>query len=157
MPVRTELSREVLRKFRIIFGAVRQHFHQVEKACGVSGSQIWVLAALSERPGMRVSEIAEALSIHQSTASNLLDKVEKAGLIRRERGHRDQRVVQLYLTEAGEAALARAPRPFTGVLTHALQQLPEAALQRLSTDLEGIIGHLSQVDARAADKPISGL
>ncbi len=152
-----QLARDVLKKFRIIFGAVRQHFHAVEKACGVSGAQVWVLALLAERPGMRVSEIAQALSIHQSTASNLLDKVERAGLVRRRRSRTDQRVVELYLTGAGEAALAKAPRPFTGVLSHALEQLPQARLERLSADLALIIGHLGQADARAAEEPLSEL
>lgn len=152
-----QLPRDVLKKFRIIFGAVRQHFHAVEKACGVSGAQVWVMAALAEHPGMRVSQIAEALSIHQSTASNLLDKVERAGLVRRSRSHKDQRVVELYLTEAGEAALAQAPRPFTGVLPHALEQMPESTLSRLNADLQAIIGQLEKADVHAAEKPLSEL
>ena len=152
-----QLPRDVLKKFRIIFGAVRQHFHAVEKACGVSGAQVWVMAALAEQPGMRVSQIADALSIHQSTASNLLDKVETAGLVRRSRSHKDQRVVELYLTEAGEVALAQAPMPFTGVLPHALEQLPSAVLERLNADLQAIIGQFEKADAHAAEKPLSEL
>ena len=46
---------EALRQFRVIFGAVRQHFQAVEKVCGVSGAQIWAMAALHQKPGMKVS------------------------------------------------------------------------------------------------------
>ena len=148
---------EALRQFRVIFGAVRQHFQAVEKACGVSGAQIWAMAALRETPGMKVSELAQALSIHASTASNLLDKIEKAGLIRRERNSTDQRVVRLYLTEAGEAALEKAPQPLTGILTHALGQLPDAALERLNQDLAALIAHMGATDTRDAQKPLSEL
>jgi DNA-binding MarR family transcriptional regulator len=148
---------EVLGKFRIIFGAIRQHFHEVEKACGVSGAQIWVLATLAESPGLRVTELAEALSIHASTASNLLDKIESHGLVRRERGRDDQRVVRLFLTEAGQAALAAAPKPFTGVLTHALNQLPPEILDRLSRDLDTVIGHMHLANTRDAQRPLSEL
>jgi DNA-binding MarR family transcriptional regulator len=154
---RDELAREALRKFRVIFGAVRQHFQAVEQACGVSGSQVWVMATLAESPGMRVSQLANALSIHQSTASNLLDKIEKAGLIRRQRGSKDQRVVQLFLTEAGEAALARAPKPFTGLLTYALGKLSMESLKGLNKDLNLVIDGMERVDAAAADRPISEL
>jgi DNA-binding MarR family transcriptional regulator len=150
-------EREALRQFRVIFGAVRQHFQTVEKACGVSGAQIWVLAALRERPGLKVSELAQAMSIHASTASNLLDKIEKSGLVRRERNQEDQRVVRLYLTEAGEARLARAPQPLTGILTHALGQLPEDVLARLNQDLAVLIAHMGEVDAQVAQKPLSEL
>ncbi len=153
----TRAATEALRQFRVIFGAVRQHFQAVEKACGVSGAQIWAMAALQHRPGMKVSELAQALSIHASTASNLLDKIEKAGLIRRERNSTDQRVVRLYLTEAGEKALQKAPQPLTGILTHALGQLPDAALERLNQDLATLIGHMGATDTRDAQKPLSEL
>lgn len=148
-------AREALRQFRVIFGAVRQHFQAVEKACGVSGAQIWALAALRQAPGMKVSELALALSIHTSTASNLLDKIEKSGLIRRERNAADQRVVRLYLTDAGEQALAHAPQPLTGILTHALEQLPDTVLARLNEDLAALIGHMGAINVQDAQKPLS--
>lgn len=150
-------ANEALRQFRVIFGAVRQHFQAVEKACGVSGAQIWALAALRKTPGLKVSELAQALSIHASTASNLLDKIEKVGLIRRERKHADQRVVQLYLTEAGEQALEKAPQPLTGILTHALGQLPDDSLARLNQDLAMLIAHMGAINIRDAQKPLSEL
>lgn len=146
-----------LGKFRIIIGAIRQHYRDVEKACGVSGAQVWVLAALGESPGLKVTELAESLSIHPSTASNLLDKIEKIGLIRRERNSQDQRVVRLYLTDAGQAALASAPRPFTGVLVHALNQLQPYVLARLSQDLDTLIGHMDRANDRDAQRPLTEL
>ncbi len=155
--VQDDLAREALRKFRIVFGAVRQHFRAVEDACGVSGAQVWVLATLADRPGLKVTELAEALSIHTSTASNLLDKSEANGLIRRERGTKDQRVVRLYLTPKGEAALAAAPQPFTGLLTHALGKLPQASLERLSADLDTLIANMDGVNNKHAEKPLTEL
>lgn len=148
-------AHEALRQFRVIFSAVRQHFQAVEKACGVSGAQIWAMSALRQSPGMKVSELAQAMSIHTSTASNLLDKIERAGLVRRERKHADQRVVQLYLTESGEQALDKAPQPLTGMLTHALGQLSDDTLSRLNQDLATLIAHMGAVDYQAAQKPLS--
>lgn len=150
-------AREALRQFRVIFSAVRQHFQAVEKACGVSGAQIWAMAALHQTPGMKVSELAQTLSIHASTASNLLDKIEKAGLIRRERNSADQRVVRLYLTDTGEKALGKAPQPLTGILTHALGQLTDDAVSRLNQDLATLIAHMGEVNTRDAQKPLSEL
>lgn len=150
-------AREALRQFRVIFGAVRQHFQAVEKACGVNGAQIWAMATLRQTPGMKVSELARALSIHVSTASNLLDKIEQSGFIRRERNTIDQRVVRLYLTREGEKALAKAPQPLTGILTHALDQLPDDALARLNQDLAAVIGHMGEVNIQNAQKPLAEL
>ena len=148
---------EALRQFRVIFGAVRQHYQDVEKACGISGAQIWALSALRDAPGMKVSELAQALSIHASTASNLLDKIEKAGLIRRERSSTDQRVVRLHLTEAGMQRVKDAPRPLTGILIHALSSLPEATLARLNDDLHQLIAQMDTADVRDAQKPLTDI
>jgi DNA-binding MarR family transcriptional regulator len=97
------------------------------------------------------------LSIHPSTASNLLDKIEKAGLIRRERNSVDQRVVKLYLTAAGDKALEKAPQPLTGILTHALGQLPDDALTRLNQDLAALIAQMGAINTKDAQKPLSEL
>ena len=148
---------EALRQFRVIFGADRQHFQEAEKACGVRSDQIWALSALRDTPGMKVSELAQALSIHASTASNMLDKIEKAGLIRRERNSTDQRVVRLYLTEAGRQIVNDAPRPLTGILTHALSNLPESTLARLNDDLRQLIAQMDTADVRDAQKPLTDI
>lgn len=151
------LTAEALRKFRIIFGAVRKHSRNMERACGVGGAQVWAMATIAKTPGLRVTQLARELSIHPSTASNMLDKLERAGLVQRTRAHADQRIVQLYLTEAGQRVLARAPQPVSGVLTHALEQLPEALLRRLIEDLQAITDRLQVADAYAASVPLTEL
>lgn len=148
---------EALKKFRIIFAAVRQHFRAVEKACGVSGAQVWVLAALAGQPGMRVTELARQLHIHQSTASNLLHKTEKAGLVKRTRSQKDQRVVELDITEAGRAILDKAPKPYTGLLPYTLGLMSAADLAGLNEGLSKVIKHMIHVDETAAEQPLSEL
>lgn len=130
---------KVLRQFRELFRVSQQHFQRVEAKCGVSGAQLWALCEIGERPGMTVSEIARALSIHLSTASNLLDKLESRKLIRRDRGAADQRVVHVFITREGEKIVKRAPSPAEGVIPDALQKLPDRALLRLHSDLSKVL------------------
>src|SRR5437867_1391308 len=66
----------VLMQIRELFKISAQHFQRIEASCGVSGSQLWMMAQLMDKPGSKISELATALSIHLSTASNLLDKME---------------------------------------------------------------------------------
>lgn len=149
-------AHEALRLFRSIYAAVRQHLQNIERTCGASGAQVWALATVARHPGIRVTELAAAMAIHPSTASNLVAKAERAGLVRRERSSRDQRVVHLNLTEAGEAVLARAPEPVAGLLPDALGRLPEEMLVRLTADLQSLANTMS-VKVDAADKPFSEL
>ena len=148
-------AQSTLRKFRTIFSAVRQHTQWVEAQCGISGAQLWVLYELAARPGLRVSELANALAIKRSTASNLLDKIEQRGLIRRERGSPDQRAVHLYLTDAGVAIMAKAPQPAQGVLIDSLNRLSADELAALDRGLSRLVDIMGLADS-AGMEPLAG-
>ena len=151
------LAKETLRQFRIIVGAARQHFRTLEERCGIPGAQVWLLAVINEHPGITVSHLSESLSIHVSTASNMLDKLDKAKLVERRRGETDRRVVNLYVTPSGRAILERAPRPLTGLVPDALNRLSESDLARLHEDLARLIEKMKPVDMSLGNEPLSTL
>lgn len=154
---KNQLSLQVLKKFRIIYGSVRQHFREVEQTCGVTGSQLWILQEVSNTPGIGISELADRLSIHQSTGSQLVEKLVASGLINKERSKEDQRRVGLQVTEEASRLLKNAPGPAEGMLPEALQALPESVLLALDSSLMGVIGQLRIRDDRLADRPLSDL
>ena len=154
---KNQLSLQVLKRFRVIYGSVRQHFREVEKSCGVTGSQLWILQEVAKTPDIGVSELAECLSIHQSTCSQLVEKLVTRGLINKERSRDDQRRVGLRLTEEASRILKKAPGPAEGVLPEALQALPESALLALDKSLIEVIGKLSIKDDKLADRPLADL
>lgn len=153
----TDLQLEVLRKFRLIYGSVKQHFREVEKACGISGSQLWILRDIAASPGTGVSRLAERLSIHQSTCSLLVEKLVGAGLISKTRSTADQRRVGLEITRAGKQLLKIAPGPAEGMLPDALRQLPEVALKTLQVNLDQLISHLTTHNETDAEKPLADM
>src|SRR5215831_7128886 len=122
---RREAALHVLMQFRQAANSAKQHFRWVGDQCGISGVHVWALSELSEAPGARVSDLASALAVHQSTASNLLDKLTRDGLVRRERARGDQRVARLFVTPAGAALLKRAPAPVRAMLLEALYAMPD--------------------------------
>ncbi len=152
-----QLQLQVLRKFRIIYGSVRQHFREVEKSCGISGSQLWILHEIAKEPEIGVTELSERLSIHQSTCSQLVDKLVVANLVNKERNKEDLRRVGLRLTEAAEKILQNAPGPAEGILPEALQGLPENVLITLDKSLVDVIGQLRLRDEKLADKHLADL
>jgi DNA-binding MarR family transcriptional regulator len=149
------LASTTLKNFRIIFNSVKKHFSEIEELCGVSSSQLWVLWELHKTPGLKVTELAYRLSIHQSTASNLIEKMAKNALISKKREDQDQRVVRLYLTQAGSEVLQKAPDSPRGVLREAIDQLPEADLLLLQQGLESLIGQIKLKDEADAMKPLA--
>ena len=154
---KNQLSLQVLKKFRIIYGSVRQQFREIEQTCGVTGSQMWILQEVANTPGIGVSELADRLSIHQSTGSQLVEKLVGRGFISKERSKEDQRRVGLQLTKEASRLLKSAPGPAEGILPEALQTLPEASLLALDNALIEVIGQLRISDDKLADKPLSDM
>lgn len=148
-----EPAAQVLRRFRLVFNAVKSHFQQVEKRTGIGGAQLWALSLVQDRPGLGVGDLARAMDIHQSTASNLVKALVAKGLVSAAKDGDDRRAVRLQLQPAGAALLGQAPGPFTGVLPQALATLDEPTLRRLSHDLEAVIDALG-VDRRGANIPL---
>jgi len=150
----TDPAARVLRRFRLVFNAVKSHFRAVETRAGISGAQLWALSVVQAQPGLGVGELARAMDIHQSTASNLLRALVEKNLVLAERGGPDRRAVQLKVTARGARALAKAPGPFAGVLPEVLARLDKRTLARLDRDLGAVIAELG-VDERAAKVPMS--
>jgi DNA-binding MarR family transcriptional regulator len=154
---KNQLSHQVLKKFRIIYGSVRQHFRDIEQSCGVTGSQLWILQEVSKSPGIGVSELSERLAIHQSTGSQLVEKLVGRKLVIKERSKEDQRRVGLWLTDEASSLLKNAPGPAEGILPDALRALPESSLISLDNALVELIGQLQVHDDKLADTPLADL
>lgn len=152
--LRTESATRVLRRFRVVFNAVKTHFQQVEKKAGIGGAQIWALSLIRSQPGIGVGELARAMDVHQSTASNLVRSLTAAGLVTASRHAPDRRAVQLRASPDGLRVLRRAPGPFSGVLPQALARLDARTLDRLDHDLGLLIERLA-ANERAAGIPLA--
>ncbi len=146
-------SARVLRRFRLVFNAVKTHFQQVEKTAGIGGAQLWALSIVAGNAGLGVTELARAMDVHQSTASNLVRSLAEHDYLCVERSATDRRAVQLRLLPAGRRVLRRAPPPLAGVLPQALDSLDEATLDRLDQDLARLIAVL-ETDHDAARRPL---
>ncbi|THB77130.1 MAG: MarR family transcriptional regulator [Desulfobulbaceae bacterium] len=149
-----ENEHAVTQQLRIIFKAIQAHSKQVEKNCGLSSVRLWMLYEIDNADGIKVSELAERLSIHRSTCSNLLDKLEDRNLIYRNRSKSDQRAVRLYLTDEGKAILAQAPSPPEGKLSSSLNKLSQQQLDELHQTLAILVDALQFDDEKAALTPI---
>lgn len=144
----------VLQRFRVLIRTAQRHSQWIERQSGVTGAQLWALQELSEKPGLRVGELANLMALHQSTASNMIDRLETDGLVRKERTAADQRVVRLYLTDKGSDLLAAAPSPARGVLPEALRMLAVEDLARLQGDLDVLLRQIKAMDEGFGMQPL---
>jgi len=75
---------------------------------GLTSEQLQVLASVKSRGSLRPSDLASILERSPNSMSMLIDRMVKAGLIRRTRDRKDRRVVIITLAEKGKTAVEPA-------------------------------------------------
>ena len=150
-----KLALEVLQQFRVIYGTMRQYFRELEECCGLPGSQMWVLQEVERTPEIGITELAGRLGIHQSTCSQLVEKLVVKNCLIKKRQSMDQRRVGLCLAAEGRKAVAALPGPAEGALPEALAAIPDVALKTLNINLAELIGHLPGKDEAFATVPLA--
>ena len=106
-----------------------------------------VLVALSEAPGhrRRLHELARAVVLSRSGLTRLVDRLEAAGLLRREPCPDDRRGAYAVLTPEGEATLRRTwPTYGRGIVEHFARHLSDDEAGVLTAALERVYAAASE-------------
>ncbi|HEV2763398.1 MAG TPA: MarR family transcriptional regulator [Pyrinomonadaceae bacterium] len=108
------------------------------KPSGLTPTQYNVLRILrgAGDEGLACREVSERLIHRDPDITRLLDRLEAQGLVRRERGQQDRRVVTAYITPEGAAVLAGLDAPMLEL--HA-RQLGHLGAERVAA-LTGLLG-----------------
>jgi DNA-binding MarR family transcriptional regulator len=120
------------------FGGV---YRVILKDLGLTYPQYLVMLVLWEHGDLPVKKLGEHLRLDSGTLSPLLKRLESAGLVRRERSARDERSVEVRLTEEGVALRERAlevPRRIAAATSFDMDEIRElrARLDELTTALD---------------------
>ena len=152
---------------RLLFDVVRPLYARDSDVPGLLDLPVAQLRALNvlgrgetERtPTM--GELAEAVGVALSTATQLVERIEKRGLVRREHSDPDdRRVVRLALTDEGRRLLAERRRLRRERLAAALAELrpaEQAALVAALVPLAAALRHVDHQDAARSDAALSRL
>jgi DNA-binding MarR family transcriptional regulator len=122
---------------------------QLRTRCGLSNADYQVLAHLSETPGARLRqfELGELLRWEKSRLSQHLSRMEKRGLVARERCLTDQRGANIALTaRGGELIKAAAPRHVADVRDVLIDHLTPAELEMLTAIGDKVRRRLAELE-----------
>jgi DNA-binding MarR family transcriptional regulator len=130
---------EVLVALRRVIRATDLHSKYLARTTGLTAPQILLLQAIRDKGELTIGELAKDISLSQATVTTILDRLEKRGLVFRERSAEDKRKVHAYLTEAASETLKNAPIPLQDQFTRQFGDLQEweqtmiiSALQRVA-------------------------
>ncbi|PYT56281.1 MAG: MarR family transcriptional regulator [Acidobacteria bacterium] len=117
-----------------------QEAEQLLKAAGLTGAQYNVLRILrgTEPEGLACRGIGDRMISHDPDITRLLDRMEKRGLISRERQTDDRRVVKTRITAQGLRLLKTLDQPVHDLHKRQFRHLPAARLKTLSELLEEV-------------------
>jgi MarR family transcriptional regulator, organic hydroperoxide resistance regulator len=110
---------------------------------GLTHPQYLVMLALWEESPLKVSELAQRLSLEPATLSPLLKRLEANDMVTRGRDPRDDRALAITLTANGRRARRQAERIPPAIMARLGMGLPE---------LEGLRDGLTRLIDAAADE-----
>ena len=134
LPMKRVGTEDFLAGFDALAQAVRRARGASAADGGLTLSQYGLLEGLAGRRAARVQELAAAAGISASTATRILDALERRGVVRRTRSREDRRAVAVSLTERGDALLQSEREWLRGRQRAFYASLP-AAEQELAPDL----------------------
>ena len=115
----------------------------------LSRAEASLLATLTDRP-RRITELAETEALAQPSVTQLVDRLQRRGLVDRARSDSDGRVVLVSVTERGRAELERMRAEHRALLRDHARGLSEADVAALlgATDALGRMIDAVQADPR---------
>lgn len=144
-----QITHAALRAIRRILRAADQGGRRLAAATGLTPSQLLVLQEIERRGETTPGAVASALQFGQATVTNIVDRLEGLGLVRRHRSERDKRQIILRIMAEGRERLETAPDLLQQRFHRHFETLPAweqamilAALERLGELLD-----VNEVDA----------
>ena len=105
---------------------------------GITARQVTLLWLVKRGPGLSLAALAAEEGISPPALSGNVDRLERAGLLRRVRSQDDRRRVGLELTEDGARLLRRVRARRTTWLTQRMRDLDPAELETIETAIPAL-------------------
>lgn len=133
---------ELLIALRRITRAMDLHSKQLEKNYGLTGPQLILLQVISQEGEIAIGNLAKRVSLSQATVTNIVERLEQKGILRRAKLGADKRLVFVGATEKAHQLLQSKPSVFQEDFITRFEKLEQweqtlllSSLQRLAVML----------------------
>lgn len=122
-------------------------------AADITLRQFAVLAAVAEQEGCTQSELVKTTGIDRSTLADMVQRMEKRGLVERRQAKLDARAKSVHLTEDGKGALD-ASKPVVQKADDAILSMLPKNRRRAFVGILGLLANVDGVDFAELDSPV---
>jgi len=134
------------RLLRGVARIVKKRGRDILAAFDITPPQLDALLHLKENGDITMGELCQKMYLACSTATDLSDRMERSGLIVRQRDSADRRVIRLHITELGDGVIKRVMQARREYLRTILTKMDDTDKQRLIDGLGQI--HTLMTDER---------
>jgi len=134
----------IVRSLRRIIRAVDVHSRHLAQEHGVTVPQLLCMLKIDELGPMTQKELSDAVFLNPSTIVGIIDRLEKAGILARQRSDEDRRRTSISLTPKGKQMVEESPSPLQQSLAEGIESLPELEKATIALALERIIELIDQ-------------
>lgn len=130
--------------------------NRILQGYGLRRSTYSSLTVVIENPGLNQTQLADTLAIERPNVVQIIDQLEEAGLVQRQKSTEDRRAYALCPTSKGSAVQSRAfaaLQRYDGKLAHGLGAGEIAELHRLLQAIEANAVELERSDDVEISRP----
>ncbi|CAN5482649.1 hypothetical protein BH11CYA1_BH11CYA1_40860 [soil metagenome] len=143
----SQIAARVMETFPYIMYYIRSHvLRQAETPASLP--QLRVMGFIKNCPGSGLSRLAESLGVANATASTMIDRLVKNGMVVRTNDPTSRRNVILSLTPTGEEHLLGTRAVAIEELSHVIAQLPPDKLASVEESLALLKAAFTEANAK---------
>ncbi|WKV10297.1 MarR family transcriptional regulator [Thermoanaerobacterium sp. CMT5567-10] len=90
---------DVLKTLKFIMNMIHKSMEDEFRELNITGPQGMIIGILMRHKKMKISDLSEKMGLTSSTVSGIIDRLEKQGMVKRERSSDDRRVVYVSIDE----------------------------------------------------------
>lgn len=123
---------------------IRKNGRMILSDFGITVPQFTALQVLINDGDMTIGELSQQMDLACSTITDLIDRMEKNELVKREKDQKDKRVVRVVVLEKGHDILQRVLDKRISFLEVKLEGISETEVEGLKTALEKLYDEMNE-------------
>lgn len=150
MDSETNICNEVLKSLRKIIRAIDLNSKKILRKYDLTGPQLLILKDLSEHGSCPVGSLAKRVSLSHATVTEIIDRLEKKGYVKRIKSEEDKRKVFVVLEDKATSVLEQNPTLIQEKFVEAFTQLPDWEQSQILSNFQKVAFLMDAEDVDAS-------
>ncbi|EKE32148.1 MarR family transcriptional regulator [Salimicrobium jeotgali] len=130
---------------RYVAGGVKDKGREILENYEITPPQFVALQWVSDEMGITIGTISSKMHLAHSTTTDMIDRLEKLGVVERKKDETDRRVVRVYILPEGEKVIREVIDKRRAYLKDLFHEVDEEELQEFRTLMKHVYEKMSKL------------